>query len=104
MQRLCLLVAIRRVEFVDGRKFAAVAPDESLLSDNASESFKNTCLGPIGHQVSASELAAAAVDQEEKYLGIRTGYCLEGLAPMQRLYPLPRRLGLDNFIAGGKLC
>lgn len=63
MQKIC--------HFVDSRKFAAVAPDESLLSDNASESFKNTCLGPIGHSVSAPELEAAAVDQEAKYLGIQ---------------------------------
>lgn len=29
----------------------------------APESFKNTCLGPVGHQVSAPEFPAAAVDQ-----------------------------------------
>ena len=49
LQRACLeelhnaevmpLVAIRRVEFVEG-EYAAVVPDESLLHINASESFE----------------------------------------------------------------
>lgn len=64
MQRSCLLVAIRRVEFVDRRAFTVVAPpNESLLSDNASEPFENTCLGPIGHQVFALKFPVTAVNQ-----------------------------------------
>lgn len=36
--------------------------NEILRFDNASEHFENTCLGPIGHQVSIPKFATAAVD------------------------------------------
>lgn len=56
-------------------------PNKCLLSDNASNSFENTCLGPVGHWVSALGFAAAAVAQKDR----RSYYCLERLAPMQNL-------------------
>ncbi len=64
MQRSCLLVAILRVESVDRREFTVVTPpNKSFFSDNASEFFENTCLGPVGYQVSAAQFPAASVDQ-----------------------------------------
>lgn len=40
-----------------------MASDKSLLPNYASEFLENTCLGTIGHQVSAPEFPVAAVDQ-----------------------------------------
>lgn len=46
------------------------------------ESFKNICLGTVGHQVFAPEFLAAAAAQES----IQSNYFLEGLAPTQILF------------------
>ena len=46
MQRLCILVTIKKIEFFDRRKITTVAPGKNLLFNNASESFENTCLSP----------------------------------------------------------
>lgn len=60
IQRPCLLGPTKRVKFVDGKKFAAVASDQL---------FEDTCLGPVGHQGSALEFAVATVVQEAEMLG-----------------------------------
>ena len=83
-QRPCLLVAIRRVEFVDRKKFAAVALDKAF-SPITLPSFENSCLGPVGRLVSVPEFTVAAVVQE--CLG-DTSHCLEELMPMQKLAPM----------------
>lgn len=69
MQRPCLSGTTRRVGFVDGKKFAAktsnkiertvvvlVGPPtkhndsaDALSLDNPSESFENTCMGPVSN-------------------------------------------------------
>ena len=67
MQRSYFLVGILRIKLVDIRECTVVAPpNKSLLSDNASESFKNTCLSPVGHQVSVPEFTTDTVAQENK--------------------------------------
>lgn len=52
MQRPCLLVAIRRVEFVEDGNLQPWR-QKKALSPITLPSFENTCLGPVGHQVSA---------------------------------------------------
>ncbi len=65
------MVTIRRVEFVDRRKLAGVAPDKSFLSDNGSESFENTCLGLVGYQVPLQNLRPPQLIKKAKWLGLR---------------------------------
>lgn len=82
MQRLCLMVAIRRFEFGDRREFMVVAPpDESLLPDNAFE-FEKHLLGPCRLPGSAPQFGAAAVIQE--CMG-DTSHSLKGLVLRQSL-------------------
>ena len=57
MQRPCILSATKRVEFIDGRKYTAVT------------FLDNTCLGPVGHQVSAPGIGTTAFNQKGEMVG-----------------------------------
>ena len=66
MQRLCLLSAIKKVEFVDRKNpFQAVIPLTLYLLTTPLilEFFETICLGLVGHQVPAPQFPIYAVDQ-----------------------------------------
>ena len=65
-----------RVEFVDRREFAVVAPlNKSFRSNNASEYFDNTCLDSVGYQGSAPEFTNNAANHQSEMVRYK-------LAPM----------------------